>query len=70
MITLEKAHALENQMWEAAKNKDAGGFMEIVDPEAAMVCGGYRCTGKEYAEVISNFDYKSYLMDRKGLPGR
>ncbi len=25
-----------------------------------MVCGGYRCTGKEYAEIIGKFDCKSY----------
>ena len=50
-------------MWESAKNRDADGFMEIVHPEAVMVCGAYRCTGKEYAEVIRNFDCKSYHID-------
>ena len=62
-MTSEKALALETKMWESAKNRDAYGFMEIVHPDAVMVCGGYRCTGKEYAEVISNFDCKSYRID-------
>ncbi|NLG04403.1 MAG: nuclear transport factor 2 family protein [Clostridia bacterium] len=25
-----------------------------------MVCGGYRCTGKDYAEFIKNFDIAAY----------
>ena len=37
------ALALEKRMWEAAKNRDAERFLEIVSPEAVMVCGGYRC---------------------------
>ena len=56
----EEALALETQMWEAAKNRDAAGFLNVVSEDAVMVCGGYRCTGKEYAEIISFFDCKSY----------
>ena len=62
-MTLEKALALETKMWESAKNRNADGFLEIVHPEAVMVCGGYRCTGKENAEIIRSFDCKSYHMD-------
>lgn len=25
-----------------------------------MICGGFRCSGKEYAEIIRVFDCKSY----------
>lgn len=25
-----------------------------------MICGGYRCTGKEYSDIIRMFDCKSY----------
>ena len=63
-MNLTKALELENSMWKTAQNRDAEGFLKIVSPEAVMVCGGYRCTGKEYAEIIRLFDCKSYDIDR------
>jgi len=45
-------YELEVQMWEAAKNRDAEAFLEVVDESAVMVCGGFRCTGADYAEII------------------
>lgn len=51
---------LEETMWEAAKNRDSEAFSEIVDPNAVMICGGFRCSGKEYAEIISEFDCAKY----------
>ena len=62
-MTLDHALTLEKEMWEAAKNRDAVRFLELVSPEAVMVCGGYRCTGKEYAEVIRDFDCRSYSLE-------
>lgn len=62
-MNLTKAMELENSMWKAAQNRDAEKFLQIVSPEAIMVCGGYRCTGKEYAEIIRSFDCKSYDID-------
>lgn len=56
--------ALETQMWEAAKARDSAAFLKLVDENAVMVCGGYRCTGKEYAQIISEFDCKSYAISR------
>ncbi len=53
---------LEIQMWEAAKNRDKEAFLKLVDKNAVMVCGGYRCTGSEYAEIIREFDCKTYEM--------
>ncbi|MGN0643163.1 MAG: nuclear transport factor 2 family protein [Huintestinicola sp.] len=50
----------ETAMWEAAKNRDAKAFLELVDGDAVMVCGGYRCSGAEYAAVVSEFDIASY----------
>lgn len=47
-------------MWEAAKNRDGAGFMELVDENAVMVCGGYRCTGAEYGEIVKYFDIASF----------
>lgn len=51
---------LEDAMWCAAKNGDAATFLQIVSPDAVMVCGGYRCTGAEYAEFIRDFGISDY----------
>ncbi len=50
----------EIKMWEAAKNRDAEGFLEVVDRDAEMICGGYRCSGAEYAEIIRELDVSEY----------
>lgn len=47
-------------MWEAAKANNSENFLKLVDENAIMVCGGYRCTGREYAEIIKMFDCKNY----------
>ena len=47
-------------MWEAAKNRNREAFVDVVSEEAVMVCGGYRCTGNDYADIISVFDCKRY----------
>lgn len=47
-------------MWSAAKSRNAEEFLKVVSPKAVMVCGGFRCSGKEYAEIIREFDCKSY----------
>ncbi|MBQ8281042.1 MAG: nuclear transport factor 2 family protein [Lachnospiraceae bacterium] len=52
--------ALENKMWEAAKNGDKESFMELVSEEAVMVCGGYRCSGSEYGDFISDFGISDF----------
>lgn len=51
---------LEIQMWEAAKSNDAKAFLRLVDENAVMVCGGFRCSGKDYAEIIREFDLEKY----------
>lgn len=50
----------EVSMWEAAKNKSKADFLKLVSEDAVMVCGGYRCSGKEYSEIIPMFDCKTY----------
>lgn len=50
----------EVSMWEAAKNKSKADFLKFVSEDAVMVCGGYRCSGKEYSEIIPMFDCKTY----------
>lgn len=45
------------------KNRDPEAFLDVVSNDAVMVCGGYRCTGKEYSEIISVFDCRSYTID-------
>ena len=52
----------EIQMWEAARNRNASAFCELVAADAVMVCGGYRCSGAEYAEIISEFDIAQYTI--------
>ena len=47
-------------MWEAARNKDKEAFLNIVSEDAVMICGGYRCTGAEYAQIIEEFDCKDF----------
>lgn len=51
---------LEVKMWEAAKTRDKEAFLEVVDENAVMVCGGYRCLGREYAQIIHEFDCSGY----------
>ncbi|MGN1433896.1 MAG: nuclear transport factor 2 family protein [Ruminococcus sp.] len=52
----------EIAMWEAAKNRDSEAFSDLVDKNAVMVCGGYRCTGSEYSEIVKEFDIASFEM--------
>lgn len=51
---------LELKMWEAAKNRDKDAFLQVVDEDAIMICGGYRCLGREYAKIIEEFDLSKY----------
>ena len=51
---------LEKEMWEAAKARDPERFSTLIDNEAVMVCGGYKCSGAEYCEIIKDFDIKDY----------
>ena len=51
---------LEYDMWEAALHKSADEFRKLVKPEAVMICGGYRCTGSEYADIIADFNISGY----------
>lgn len=61
MQELESAmRDLETKIWECAKTKDKDGFLKLLGKDAVMVCGGYRCTGDEYAGFISDFDTASY----------
>lgn len=51
---------LEIRMWEAAKARNPQAFLDVVDESAVMVCGGYRCSGMEYAEIVKAFDAAWY----------
>lgn len=62
--------ALEIKMWEAAKNNDAKAFLEVVCEEAVMVCGGYRCSGAEYARIIEEFDLEKYEISNFEVVGQ
>lgn len=51
---------LEIAMWEAASNRNSESFLELVEENAVMVCGGFRCSGLEYSNIIKEFDLSSY----------
>jgi len=53
-------YQLEEQMWQAALNCDKLAFSELVAADAVMVCGGFRCSGSQYAALIENFGISSY----------
>ncbi len=57
-------YELEVRMWEAAKHRDPEAFLEVVSPDAVMVCGGQRCTGAEYARIIPEFDCASFILEQ------
>lgn len=62
-MEITKALELENSIWKYAQKRDSDGFLKVVSPEAVMVCGGYKCTGRDYAEIIREFDCKSYCIE-------
>lgn len=51
---------LEQKMWKAAAGRDKEAFLQLVSPEVVMVCGGFRCSGADYAELIKDFGISSY----------
>lgn len=54
---------LEEKMWRAAQARDKAAFLELVDEKAVMACGGFRCSGADYAEIISEFDCASFEIE-------
>ena len=52
----------EIAIWEAAKSRDGELFLELVDADAVMVCGGFQCNGLEYSHIINEFDLTKYLI--------
>lgn len=53
-------YQLENKMWQSAKDGDKTEFAKLVSADAVMVCGGYRCTGAEYAELVGDFGISGF----------
>ena len=53
-------YGLENKMWQFAKDGNKTEFGKLVSADAVMVCGGYRCTGAEYAGFISDFGISAF----------
>lgn len=50
----------EERMWQAALACDKAAFSELVRADAVMICGGFRCTGAQYAEIIEDFGISEY----------
>lgn len=59
---MEEVIQMEYDMWEAALHRDTDGFKKLVSPDAVMVCGGYRCLGREYAGFIAEFNISGYAI--------
>ncbi len=53
---MDEIYDYELGMWNAAKNRDSEKFLEYVSESAIMVCGGFRCSGADYASVVAEFD--------------
>ena len=53
-------YGLETRMWQATRDGDKSEFEKLVSSDAVMVCGGYRCSGAEYAEFISDFGIAAF----------
>ncbi|MBQ9484060.1 MAG: nuclear transport factor 2 family protein [Ruminiclostridium sp.] len=59
----DEIYKLETSLWEAAKRRDKAAFLRLTDDSTVMVCGGYRCTGSEYAGIIADFDCRAYTIE-------
>ncbi len=59
-MQMNEIFELERKMWDAAVSGDKAAFLDVVSETAVMVCGGYRCTGTEYAGFISDFGVAAY----------
>lgn len=57
---MNEFYALERKMWDAAVSGDRTAFLDTVSQTAIMICGGYRCTGEEYAEFTADFGVSEY----------
>ena len=60
-------YGLENKMWQSARDKNKSEFAKLVSADAVMVCGGYRCTGAEYAWFISDFGISDFEITKTDL---
>ena len=57
---MNRFYELETEMWNSAKAGSKEDFSALVSSRAVMVCGGYRCSGAEYAELIKDFGISSF----------
>lgn len=62
-VNSDEIYKLETSLWEAAKRRDKAAFLRLTDDSTVMVCGGYRCTGSEYAGIIADFDCRAYTIE-------
>lgn len=56
----EKFLELEKRMWNAAQARNSAEFLNVVDQNAVMICGGFKCSGADYARVVGEFDCAHY----------
>ena len=66
-MELNEIFEQEKSMWAAAKNGDKTAFLKLVSLDAVMICGGYRCTGAEYGELIADFGISDFEITGFGI---
>lgn len=62
-MNLNDAMMMEMSMWQACQTRDGAAFLKVADEEAVMIRGGRKRTGKEYSEIIANFNIVSLQFD-------
>lgn len=60
LILEEKIINFEKQMWEAFATGNSELFEDLVSKDALMICGGYRETGSEYTNIVSQIRLQGY----------
>jgi hypothetical protein len=60
LILEEKIVNFEKQMREAFATGNSELFKDLVSKDALMICGGYRETGSEYTNIISQIRLQGY----------
>lgn len=62
MTDYNLAKTNECRLWDAFCGGNSADFSKLLDENAVMVCGGYRCSGFEYAGLIPADGIGSYEM--------
>ncbi len=59
-VLIGKIKDLEEKMWHAFATGNQEVFSELVLDDALMICGGFRESGREYAQMVSQVRLESF----------